>query len=167
MTETMSFVATMYRTPEGTFEPKQYTFVIQVPAKPEKPSTDKLLVLGDTTMDLARFAPNVDEAGQRFHLPVPTKLKRIAQVHGTVTVTIVQARMAIDGLTNISAGTGALSSAPLGIEQVRARNHVADGCARMERMQRACAPCRISRGSVTTSTTRQRRREGARALAAC
>jgi hypothetical protein len=117
MGETLSFVATMYRTSEGTFESKQYTFVLQVPAKPEKPSTDKLLVLGDCVLDLARFAPNVDVSGQRLALPVPTKLKRVAQVHGTVTVTIVQAKMALDGLTNIS-GTEALSSAPFGLEQV-------------------------------------------------
>ena len=117
MGETLSFVATMYRTNEDTFESKQYTFVLQVPAKPEKPSTDKLLVLGDCVLDLARFAPNVDVTGQRLALPVPTKLKRVAQVHGTVTVTIVQAKMALDGLTNIS-GTEALSSAALGMEQV-------------------------------------------------
>lgn len=118
MGETLSFVATMYRTSEGTFESKLYSFVLQVPAKPEKPSTDKLLVLGDCVLDLARFAPNVDVSGQRLALPVPTKLKRVAQVHGTVTVTIVQAKMALDGLTNIS-GTEALSSTALPMDQVR------------------------------------------------
>eukprot|EP00892_Ulva_mutabilis_P003084 jgi/Ulvmu1/12777/UM097_0004.1 len=104
--ETLSFVVTMYRTAEGQFEAKRYQVILQVPSKPEKPSTDKLLILGEATLDLAQFAPNIADIPQKFHMAVPTKLKRIAHVHGTVTVTIVQAKMALDGLTNMSRYSG-------------------------------------------------------------
>lgn len=108
----------MYRTAEGQFEAKRYQVIIQVPSKPERPSTDKLLVLGEATLDLAQFAPNIADVPQKFHMAVPTKLKRTAHVHGTVTVTIVQAKMALDGMTNMSRYSGNTGPMSTVLEQV-------------------------------------------------
>lgn len=112
----------MYRTAEGQFEAKRYQVVIQVPSKPEKPSTDKLLILGEATLDLAQFAPNIADVPQKFHMAVPTKLKRTAHVHGTVTVTIVQAKMALDGMTNMSRYSG--NTGPMSTVLEQARPHI-------------------------------------------
>lgn len=109
----------MYRTAEGQFEAKRYQVMLQVPSKPEKPSTDKLLILGEATLDLAQFAPNIADVPQKFHMAVPTKLKRTAHVHGTVTVTIVQAKMALDGMTNMSRYSGNTGPMSTVLEQAR------------------------------------------------
>ena len=94
MEEQLSFVATMYRDPDGSFEAKKYTFLLQVPDKPGSTNTEKLLIFGTQTIDLAAHAIYVGEGSRQFRveLPLKTRPERLVVVTGTVEVSIVQVR---------------------------------------------------------------------------
>jgi hypothetical protein len=109
MQEVLSFVATMYRDQDGSFEAKKYTLILQVPERPGSTSTDKLLMFGSAPINLGQFAVAVGDAPQPLRVEVPLKVRtgRKMIVQGTVQVSIVQAKIALDGMTSLSQGSGA------------------------------------------------------------
>jgi hypothetical protein len=126
--ESLSFVATMYRSQDGSFEPKRYSVIIQVPHKPGSTSTDKLLLFGTADVDLASYAVNIGEVSQAMRVEVPVKLPRgrNVTVTGAVSVSIVQAKMALDGMTNMShdsSATGGVTESFMDVDQARCLAH--------------------------------------------
>ena len=88
MHETVSFVATMYRDQDGSFESKKYTLILQVPERPGSTNTEKLLMFGSAPVDLGDYAVAVGDAPQPLRVEVPLKMRsgRSMLVTGAVQV---------------------------------------------------------------------------------
>ena len=88
MKEHLSFVATMYRQQDGSFEAKKFALNVQVPHQPGSTNTDKLLLFGTTNIDLAVHAAHVGEEARTLVVDVPLRLRpdRVLLVHGTIQV---------------------------------------------------------------------------------
>lgn len=116
----------MYRSQDGSFEAKKYSVIIQVPHKPGSTSADKLLLLGTADVNLAPYAVHIGEASQALRVEVPVKLPRgrIVVVTGAVSVSIVQAKMALDGMTNMSRDSSAVGGVTESfMDQARCQTH--------------------------------------------
>jgi hypothetical protein len=136
--ELLTFVATMYRNTDGSFDAKKYTFTLQVPDRPGATNTDKLLVFGTQQIDLADHAVFVGEGGRpmRVEIPLKTRPGRFVVVTGTVDVSIVQARMELDGMTSLSRPSTAAgpSGSFMNMDQARRRSHFCDRLASAARV---------------------------------